>query len=165
MTISNLKDVYIDQLQDIYSADKQSMKATQKLAEVATNEDLKAALKRGINGIQEGMDTLREIITSHDADPTNEFCKGMEGLVKEVDAHVLNADFSDDDARDAMIIAQFQRMTHYGLAGYGCVVAFAKRLGFAQDAQKLQRCLDNTYSGDREMTDIATGEVNQKAAA
>jgi ferritin-like metal-binding protein YciE len=56
-------------------------------------------------------------------------------------------------------------MTHYGLAGYGCLVAFAKRLGLNADANKLQTCLDNTYGGDREMTRIATGEINKAAAA
>ena len=56
-------------------------------------------------------------------------------------------------------------MTHYGLAGYGTAVAFAKRLGLKDDATTLQKCLDNTYSGDRTMTAIATGEVNKEAVA
>lgn len=164
MTISTLKDVYIDQLQDIYSADKQSLDATKKLADQATDADLKAALQRGVSGIEEGMETLDALIRGHDAEPTGEFCKGMEGLVKEVHAHVLDADFGDDAVRDAMIITQYQRMTHYGLAGYGCVVAFAKRLELHDDQQKLQTCLDNTYDGDREMTRIAQGDVNKAAA-
>ncbi len=165
MTLSTLKDVYIDQLQDIYSADKQSLGATKKLHEHATNKELKAALERGVEGIQTGMKTLEGIIKGHGEDPTGEFCKGMEGIVKEVHAHVIDADFSDDDVRDAMIITQYQRMTHYGLAGYGCVVAFAKRLGLKDDASKLNECLDNTYEGDRTMSKIAEGEVNKAAAA
>lgn len=165
MALSTLTAVYIDQLQDLYSADKQSLEATRKLHEAATDSDLKTALSNGVEGIQKGIDTLEVIIKSHDADPDGEFCKGMEGLVKEVHAHVLDADFGDDDVRDAMIITQYQRMTHYGLAGYGCLVAFAKRLGLADDANKLQTCLDNTYGGDREMTRIATGDVNKTATA
>lgn len=165
MTINSLKDVYIDQLQDIYSADKQSLEATKSMLEKATDEKLKTALQNGVDGIGEGMETVEEIIKGHDEDPTGEFCKGMEGLVREVRAHVLNADFGDDDARDAMIIAQYQRMTHYGLAGYGCLVAFAKRLGLDAEADKLQTCLDNTYKGDREMTGIAMSGVNEAAAA
>ncbi|MEO0461771.1 MAG: ferritin-like domain-containing protein [Pseudomonadota bacterium] len=165
MTLSTLKDLYIDQLQDLYSADKQSLEATRKLHNAATDGDLKKALSNGVDGIQEGIDTLDGIIKGHDADPDGEFCKGMEGLVKEARAHALDTDFSDDDVRDAMIITQYQRMTHYGLAGYGCLVAFAKRLGLNDDATKLQKCLDNTYGGDREMTRIATGEINKAAAA
>lgn len=165
MSLDSLKDVYIDQLQDLYSADCQALKATEKLAEAATDDDLVAALKRGVSGIREGKETLQSIIRAHNEDPTDEFCKGMEGLVKEVRAHVLDAEFGDDDVRDAMIITQYQRMTHYALAGYGCVVAFARRLGLQDDAAKLQKCLDNTYDGDREMTRIAESEINAEAAA
>lgn len=165
MAIANLSDVYIDQLQDLYSACKQSQPITAKLAEAATNPELKAALNAGTNGIATGMAVAADIVRKHDADPTDEFCKGMEGLVKEAKAHALNADFSDNDARDAMIITQYQRMTHYAIAGWGCVVAFANRLGFEDDAERLQECLDETRGGDLRMSRIAMGEVNKAAAA
>ena len=90
MALNTLKDVYIDQLQDLYSANRQSIEATRKLSSKASDPELKAALDRGVDGIQRGIDTLKPIIEGHDAKPTGEFCKGMEGLVKEVDAHVLN---------------------------------------------------------------------------
>ena len=165
MTIATLKDLYIDQLQDIYSANKQSLEATKKLHEKASSQSLKDALKAGVDGISEGIENVGKIIKGHGEDPTGEFCKGMEGLVKEVKAHALEADIPDADVLDASIITQYQRMTHYGLAGYGTVVAFAKRLGLKDDAKTLQTCLDNTYDGDRTMTDIATGEVNKEAMA
>lgn len=165
MTLSTLKDVYIDQLQDLYSANKQSLEATKKLRDSATQSDLSSALKRGVAGIEQGLETVENIIRKHDSDPDGEFCKGMEGLVKEVRAHVLEAEFDDDDVRDAMIITQYQRMVHYGLAGYGCVVAFAKRLDLHDDAHALQDCLNETYGGDRVMTKIAEGDVNAAAAA
>ncbi len=164
MSMDNLKDLYIDQMQDIYSADKQSLAVTKKLHEAAKNERLKTALKNGVEGIQTGMDNLAKLIEGHGEKPSGEFCKGMEGLVKEAKAHTLEADFGDDDVRDASIITQYQRMTHYGIAGYGCLVAFSKRLGLKDDEKVLQECLDNTYGGDREMTEIATGEVNKAAA-
>ncbi|MEM7689304.1 MAG: DUF892 family protein [Pseudomonadota bacterium] len=165
MAIKNLKDVYLDQLQDIYNACKQSRPMAIKLAEAASYPDLKSALEAGAEGIESGMNIAAEIVRSHDADPTDEFCKGMEGLVKEAQAHALNASITDRDAADAMIITQYQRMVHYALAGWGCVAAFAKRLGFEDDASKLRKCLDETYDGDRTMTAIATGSVNEKAAA
>ncbi|MEM7667168.1 MAG: ferritin-like domain-containing protein [Pseudomonadota bacterium] len=165
MTISTLKDLYIDQLQDLYSADKQSLEATKQLHEKATSEDLRSALESGVEGISQGMEQVADLIRGHDADPTGEFCKGMEGLVKEAKAHAINADIDDKDVLDASIITQYQRMTHYGLAGYGTALAFAKRLGFDKDAETLQTCLDNTYGGDRTMTEIATGGVNKEAMA
>ncbi|WP_316014420.1 ferritin-like domain-containing protein [Roseobacter sp. HKCCA0434] len=163
--MSSLKDIYIDQMQDIYSACKQSKDATQKLHDAATDSELKSALKAGVEGIEQGMSTLSEIIKGHGEDPTDEFCKGMEGLVKEVHAHVLDTDFTDDDVRDAMIITQYQRMAHYAIAGYGCCKAFGKRLGQDDDVTKLDKCLDASYDGDKHMTEIATHGINKAAAA
>ena len=164
MALNSLKDVYIDQMQDIYSANKQSLEATNKLADAAGNSDLKSALQAGADGIRSGMEKLEKLIKGHDADPDGEHCKGMEGLVKEAHAHALEEEFGDDDVRDAMIITQYQRMVHYALAGYGCCLAFAKRLGLDDDASTLNEMLDQTYDGDRHMTDIATGQVNKAAA-
>ena len=165
MAINTLKDLYIDQLQDLYSADKQSLQVTKKLHEKATSKDLKSALEEGVKGISQGMEQVKGLIEGHDANPNGEHCKGMEGLVSEAKAHAIDADISDKDVLDASIIAQYQRMTHYGLAGYGTAVAFAKRLDLKDDAKVLQTCLDNTYGGDRTMTDIATGSVNKEAAS
>ena len=164
MSMDSLKDVYIDQMQDIYSANEQSAKITRKLADAAKNSDLKAALQSGVEGIEQGMQKLKTLIEGHDADPQGEHCKGMEGLVNEAQAHALDEDFGDDDARDAMIITQYQRMVHYGIAGYGCCKAFATRLGLDDEAKVLDECLGNTYDGDEHMTAIATGQVNKAAA-
>lgn len=164
MAMNSLKDVYLDQLQDLYSACKQSMEVTTQLGRAATNDDLQRALKDGANGISEGMDIIASICADNGIDPTGEHCKGMEGLVAEARAHGLEQDFGDDDARDAMIISQYQRMVHYALAGYGTAVAFANRLGKDGDAARLQECLDNTYDGDRRTTHIAIHGVNQAAA-
>jgi len=165
MTISTLTDLYIDQLQDIYSANKQSLDVTKKLHEKATSHGLRSALAEGVKGISQGMEQVKGLIEGHKADPNGEFCKGMEGLVKEAKVHAVNADIADKDVLDASIIAQYQRMTHYGIAGYGTALAFAKRLELTDDAGVLQTCLDNTYGGDRTMTDIATSGVNEKAMA
>lgn len=165
MSLNSLKDVYHDQLQDLYSACKQSMEATTALGRAASDKELSEALIAGANGISVGMDHLKSICAIHDIDPDGEHCKGMEGLVKEAHAHVLDATFGDDATRDAMIITQYQRMVHYALAGYGCLVAFANRLGLDDDGAVLNTLLDETYDGDRRMTQIATkGGVNSLAA-
>ena len=164
MSLNSLHDVYHDQLQDLYSACKQSLDATSKLSGAASDKELSEALNAGANGISEGLDVLKSICATHDIDPDGEHCKGMEGLVKEAHAHALDAEFGDADTQDAMIITQYQRMVHYALAGYGCLVAFANRLDLDEDGGQLQKLLDDTYSGDRHMTDIATGHVNKKAA-
>jgi len=165
MSISTLKDLYIDQLQDLYSADKQSLDVTKQLHEKATDKELCGALESGVKGISQGMEQVKGLIEGHGADPRGEHCKGMEGLVREAKAHAVNADIDDKDVLDASIIAQYQRMTHYGIAGYGTALAFAKRLGLEKDAQTLQICLDNTYGGDKHMNQIAEGKINKEAMA
>ncbi len=164
MTLTTLKDVYLDQLQDLWSANKQSLDAVTKLGRAAGDKELSEALIRGGTGISDGMEKIAEICNRHDINPSGEHCNGMEGLVKEAHAHVLEAEFGSDDVRDAMIITQYQRMVHYALAGYGCLVAFANRLDLDEDGAILQACLDETYDGDRVMTKIATGHVNKDAA-
>ncbi|MGY6551006.1 MAG: DUF892 family protein [Erythrobacter sp.] len=163
MTVQTLKDLYIEQLQDIYSANSQSLEVTRKLRDSATSKSLTNALDAGATGIADGMDKVKQLILDHGAKPDGEFCKGMEGIVKEAKAHAINADFTDDEVRDAAIIPQYQRMVHYALAGYGTVTAFARRLKLTDDEKVLRSCLDDTYDGDRTMTAIASGEVNEAA--
>jgi ferritin-like metal-binding protein YciE len=164
MTISTLKDLYIDQLQDLYSANRQALKATQELRDAASSAQLRTALSAGAEGIEQGMEHIKSLIENHDANPRGEHCRGMEGLVAEARAHGVEADFTDEDVRDASIIAQYQRMTHYGISGYGTVAAFARRLGLEEDAGVLAQCLEDTRGGDKKMTAIASGEVNPAAA-
>ena len=161
--MDSLKDLYLDQLQDLYSADQQARDVTIKLEDAATDGALKEALHRGHNGISAGMDVMAGILRRHDKEPGKETCHGMAGLVKEAKAHALEESFGDDDVRDAMIITQYQRMAHYAIAGYGCVKAFAERLGLDDDVELLDKHLSNTYDGDEKMTELAKGGINQAA--
>lgn len=164
MTINTLKDLYVDQLQDLYSANRQALKVTRELKDAAHSDQLRKALDAGADGIEQGIEQLKTLIETHDANPRGEHCKGMEGLVAEARAHGIEADIADEDVRDASIIAQYQRMTHYAIAGYGTVAAFASRLGLADEAAVLEQCLADTRGGDKHMTSIASGEVNPAAA-
>lgn len=164
MALDSLKDVYLDQLQDLYSACQQSLEATTKLGEAAEDAELSKAFIAGNTGIWNGMDQIASLCSEHGVNAEGEHCKGMEGLVKEAYSHGLDETFSESSVRDAMLITQYQRMTHYALAGYGCLVAFANRLGFDGDAKVLQHCLDETRQGDERMTQIATSGINRAAA-
>ncbi|SEP70855.1 Ferritin-like metal-binding protein YciE [Loktanella sp. DSM 29012] len=166
MAMTTLKDIYLDQLQDIWSANTQSLQVVTELGRAAKDKDLSEALIAGGTGISDGIAAIEQLCADHGIKPNAEHCKGMEGLVTEARAHGLSNDIADADVRDAAIIPQYQRMVHYALAGYGTLVAFANRLGLDGDAAVLQKCLDDTYDGDRRMTDIATtGGVNQDAVA
>ena len=165
MGISSFKDLYIDHAQDCYSALKQSIDFSSELHEAAKDGDLRSAIERSISESKRALGRFEKLIKGHDADPDGEHCKGMEGLVTEARSHALDEDFDDDAIRDAMIIAQYQRLTHYAIAGYGTSAAFAKRLGLDDDAKVWEQELDGTYEGDRAMTKLAETDVNQQAAA
>lgn len=164
MTIKNLEDLYLEQLQDLYSACKQSMSVVTDLGRAARSRALAEALLAGNEGIARGMEAISEVCEAHGADPAGEHCKGMEGLVTEARRHAIEASYGDEDTRDAAIIAQYQRMAHYAIAGYGTLRAYAARLGLDDDESRLRECLDNTREGDLRMTAIAEGGVNMAAA-
>ncbi|WP_425070379.1 ferritin-like domain-containing protein [Sagittula sp. S175] len=164
MSLNSLKDVYVDQLQDLRSACKQSHAVMDDLTEAASNDELRKALQAGKDGIADGMANLERLISKHGASVDGAHCKGMEGLVAEARAHGLEEDFGDADARDAMIITQYQRMAHYAIAGYGCCAAFANRLNLTEEASVLGEMLDAAWGGDRHFSGIAQGQVNRAAA-
>ena len=166
MAMNTLKDIYLDQIQDLWSANTQSLPVVTELGRAAQDKDLSEALIAGAQGISDGIAELEKLCNDHGIKPNAEHCKGMEGLVKEARAHGLSDEITDPDVRDAAIIPQYQRMVHYALAGYGTLAAFANRLGLDGDAAVLKKCLDETYDGDRRMTEIAMkGGVNKDAVS
>ena len=164
MGMDTFKDLYIDHAQDCYSALKQSVEFSSKLHEAASDGDLKKAIERSIDESKRALDRFAKLIEGHGANPGGEHCKGMEGLITEARSHALEEEFGEPELRDAMIIAQYQRLAHYALAGYGTSAAFAKRLGLSDDQKVWEQELDGTYEGDRAMTKLAESEINKDAA-
>ncbi|WP_299740890.1 ferritin-like domain-containing protein [uncultured Roseobacter sp.] len=165
MSIDTLEDLYLEQLKDIYSANKQALNITQDMAKAAIDTGLSDSLQAGADGIQGGIYAIEKISGGHDESPNGEHCKGMEGLVKEARSHALEETFGEAATKDAMIITQYQRLTHYAIAGYGCLAAFADRLELDDDVAALKKCLDASYDGDRTMTELAMGGINKNAVA
>lgn len=166
MSVKNLKDLYIDGLKDMYSACKQSIPATEELARAAKSDDLRKALEASVKGTRDGMQQLETLARKHGTDPSGEHCKGMEGLVAEARKHALETQFDNEDTQDAAIIAQYQRLAHYAITGYGTLKAWAKRLDLNDDKKILDDATASTYEGDETMTSIAVkGGVNKAAAA
>lgn len=163
MPINTLEELYLHEIKDLLDANKQTKPMHQKLLGVATNESLKSALSDAVTGIDTGIEALERICDGHGTQVTTETCKGMQGLVREAEAHCLNERFSDPSVCDAAIISQAQRMNHYALAGYGTAAAFAKALGHTDDAAVLQEHLRHIHSGDERLTKIAERDINRDA--
>ena len=158
----NLKDCYTHELQDNWSANDQMEKCVRKLADAAGCSKLSDRLTKSADKIAEHTETIKSLLDDCGIDE-KEHCKGMEGLVTEAKKHAIDADISDSDVRDVVIIAQYQRMCHYGICGFGTAKAFAEALGKSEHVSKLDTMTANVYQADENMSDLAERSVNLEA--
>lgn len=161
--LGSLKEVYLDEMQDLWSANDQMVKAVQQLSGQVSDAKLKQMLEHSVGGIQKHTEVLKSLIQANGGETKPEHCKGMEGLVSEALKHGIKEAPSDGKLRDVAIIAQYQRMSHYGLAGFGSAAAYAKALGRTEDASKLKQAVDDIYKGDAVASQLA--EAVERAAA
>lgn len=160
----SLDDLYTDELKDLWSANDQMTRVVKKLATKATNPKLKEMLGKSLDGITRHTDVLKELIADAGEKVSKEHCKGMEGLVEEATKHTLSDEApKKGPVLDAQIIAQYQRMTHYGIAGFGTAAAFAKALGEDDADKKLRAATKEIYGGDEYATLLAETAVNLEA--
>jgi ferritin-like metal-binding protein YciE len=160
---SNLRDLYLDELKDLWSANDQMVRALKKMSPKATHPKLKQMLESSQTGIAEHTDLLRALVAKHDGELAKEHCKGMEGLVSEALKHTVEGGLPPGPVLDAALIAQYQRMTHYGITGFGTVAAFAQALKMPEDNQQLRAAVKAMYVADELMTELAEAAVNADA--
>lgn len=158
MEMESLRELYIAELKDLYSAEKQLVKALPKMAKNATNPKLRAAFENHLTETEGHVDRLEKIFKSLDASPGGKKCGGMEALIEEAD-ELLEED-AQQDVLDAGMIAKAQRVEHYEIAGYGTVHSYAMTLGEAEHAELLQQTLDEEAAADGLLTELAEGTVN-----
>lgn len=162
--IANLSDLYVDELKDLWSANDQMARALKKIGPHATNAKLKKMLEASQKGIADHTDLLKALIANQGEDVAKEHCKGMEGLVSEAIKHSVDDAPDKGPVLDAVIIAQYQRMTHYGITGFGTVAAFSKALKLDDDNKQLKAAVKDMYLADELMSELAEAAVNKDAA-
>ena len=150
MELETLKDLYIHELKDLYSAENQIIKALPKMAKAATSAKLVSGFNKHLEETKEHAARLEKILKSHDETTRGPKCKGMEGVIKEGD-EMIKED-AEDDVRDAGLISAAQRVEHYEMAGYGTARTYAKLLGdnngaklIAKDTRRGRRHRQKTY--------------------
>jgi ferritin-like metal-binding protein YciE len=162
-TPEDLKDLYVDELKDLWSANDQMQRLLKKVATKASDAKLKEMLGNSLDGIARHTDVVKELIVAQGEKAQKEHCKGMEGLVAEATKHIIEEGPDKGPVLDAVIIAQYQRMTHYGIAGFGTAAAYAKTLGLKDDNRKLREATKEIYGGDEYMNRLAETTVNIEA--
>jgi ferritin-like metal-binding protein YciE len=161
MSMDSLKDLYVEQLRDLYSAENQILKALPMMAEKAHNPELRSAFQEHERVTHDQVKRLEVIFDGMGEKPGGHHCKGMEGLLKE--GQEMLKEKGDPDTIDAGLIAAAQRVEHYEIAGYGCVRTYADRLGMSDHARTLQRTLDEEGQTDHRLTDLAERIINPRA--
>lgn len=158
MKLDTLKDLYIAELKDLHSAEKQIIIALPKMAKAASNEKLAAGFKEHLEQTKEHVVRLVTILASHGETTRGPKCQGMEGVLKE--GAEMIAEEADEEVRDAGLIAAAQRVEHYEMAGYGCARTYAHLLGDKEGAKLLQTTLDEEGDTDKKLTKLAMSVIN-----
>jgi ferritin-like metal-binding protein YciE len=167
MKLDSLEDVFVHQLNDLYSAEDQLVAALPKMAQAASNDELKQAFQHHLEETRDHRDRIQEIFGQLGKRRNGEECKAMKGLVEEGE-EVIKTSGGDPAAKDAALIGAAQRVEHYEIAAYGTAKTLAGELGHDDAKDLLDQTLDEESSADKLLTKIATGGMmkaglNQKA--
>ncbi|MBI2510665.1 MAG: ferritin-like domain-containing protein [Opitutae bacterium] len=151
--LKNLHDLFVEQLQDIYSAETQLVKALPQMAKAANDDALRDAFEEHLDQTKVHVERLESIFDRLDDDAKGRPCKAMKGLIAEGEEMIEEK--AEPAVKDAGLIAAAQRIEHYEIASYGCVRTYAELLGDLESAQVLQTTLDEEGETDKKLTDLA----------
>jgi ferritin-like metal-binding protein YciE len=161
MALSTLEDLFGHELKDLYSAEKQLVRALPKMARAATNPDLKAGFEEHLEQTREQVERLEEIFSALEISSRGAKCAAMEGLIEE-GSQLIEEDL-DEEVRDAALIGAAQKVEHYEIAGYGTLVTYARQLGHTDAEKLLQQTLDEEKETDQKLTELAESGINAAA--
>jgi ferritin-like metal-binding protein YciE len=160
MRKDSLRELYVDELRDLYNAETQLVKTLPKLAKASSNAALRQGFEEHLRQTSEQVSRLEQIFEMIGERATGKKCLGMEGLVKE-GADIMKEDY-EGALMDAALIGAAQRVEHYEIAGYGTVRAFAKLLGENEHVSLIEQTLEEEKQTDQKLTDLAE-QINSEA--
>lgn len=163
MKLESLSDLYIAELQDVYNAERQLLKALPKMAKSVQTSELKTAIQEHLEVTQNHVTRLEKILNDLNERPGGEVCEAMQGLVAEGE-DMMKAD-GEDAVRDAGLIVAAQKVEHYEIASYGSLKQFAHLLNREQDVSLLEQTLEEEKEADLKLTQLAESIVNRRAVA
>jgi ferritin-like metal-binding protein YciE len=161
MNLDTLKELYTNELRDLYNAEGQLVKALPKMAKAASSDELKEAFEKHLEQTKAHIERLEEVFEELGEKAKGKTCQAMKGLIEE-GSEVLKAD-GEDSVLDAAIIVAAQKVEHYEIAGYGSVRTFAQLLGQDQSAELLQQTLDEESETNELLNKLAEDIVNPEA--
>jgi ferritin-like metal-binding protein YciE len=163
MSLDSLDKLFLEELKDVYNAEKQIVRALPRMAKAAESRELQQAFTQHLAETQGHVERLERIFKGLDQAVRGKKCKGMEGLLEE-GKEILEQE-GEGAVIDAALIAAAQRVEHYEMAAYGCLRTYAQLLGYSDAEKLLQQTLNEEEAADRKLTQIGEGGVNQAAAS
>jgi ferritin-like metal-binding protein YciE len=163
MSLNSLESLFIEELRDIYNAEKQILRALPKMAKAAESAELSQAFTKHLKETQGHVQRLEKILRELDQAVRGKQCKGMMGLLEE-GKEKLEED-GEAAVLDAALIASAQKVEHYEIAAYGCLRTYAQLLGYDQVAKLLEQTLAEEEAADKKLTQLGEGGINEAAAA
>ena len=160
---TELHELFLDELADVYSAEQQLTKALPKLAKAAQTDELREALEQHLEETEEHISRLEQVAESLDESLKKKTCKAMQGLIAEGDDIVKEQ--KDSSALDAGIIAACQKVEHYEIASYGTLCAWAEQMGHDEAVKLLRQTEEEEIAADEKVTEVAETVANQRAQA
>ncbi len=162
MSVKTAQELFVDELKDIYSAEKQAVRAYPRIAKAVRSEELKQALQQHLEQTKQQVERLDQAFSVLEKRAGGKTCEGMKGLLEEAFAHL--EEIEPGPVLDAALIGALQRTEHYEIAAYGTVAAFAKATGQKDILQLLSQTLEEEKETDNKLTEISQG-VNEDAIA
>jgi ferritin-like metal-binding protein YciE len=163
MAGNNLREALVEEIRDLYNAEKQLTKALPKLAKGATSEELREAFESHLEETEGHVTRLERVFELLDEKPRGKHCAGMAGIIEE-GSDMLQED-AEDAVMDAMLIAAGQRAEHYEIGAYGTCIAWAEALDLTEVAEVLNETLAEEKAADQKLTAIAESGINEAATA
>jgi ferritin-like metal-binding protein YciE len=163
MSLESLDSLFLNELKDVYNAEKQILKALPRMAKAASANALRDAFTKHLRETEGHVRRLEQIFKSLDQAPRGKKCKGMEGLLEE--GKEIMEEEGAPEVIDAALISAAQRVEHYEMAAYGCLRTYAQLLGHEDAAELLQQTLGEEEAADEKLTELGEGGINQAAVA
>jgi len=161
MNMKTLKDLFLDELADMYDAEHRIVKALPKLVKAATNPDLRAALQSHLKETEGHVQKLEQVFQCFDAEAEGKTCEATKGLLEEADE--IAAEFKGSPAINAALISAAQKIEHYEIASYGCLHEWAGLLENQKAAALLREILDQEQTANASLTKLARASSNEEA--
>ena len=163
MSLDSLAKLFIEELKDVYNAEKQILRALPRMAKTAESSELQQAFTKHLKETEGQVQRLERIFKELGQPARGKKCKGMEGLLEE-GKEVLEEE-GEPAVIDAALIASAQRVEHYEIAAYGCLRTYAHLLGYSEAERLLQQTLQEEEAADKKLTQLGESGINEAAFA